>query len=100
VLRTIGNYPRRKPTSEFHREFTIPYVYDFFTKLCRNRQKTTKTTIMKMFLILGKAKLSTGNINGLNLAAVRLINAPVLKWPPFKISTIFCTKHGLIKACE
>jgi hypothetical protein len=46
---------------------------------------------MKMFVILDKAKLSIGNINGLNLAAVRLTIAPVSKLPQYNISMICCT---------
>jgi len=62
-----------------------------------DRQKSYKIMIMKMFLILDKAKLSTGNIN---LAAVRLTIAPVSKLPQYNISMICSTKPGLKKACE
>jgi hypothetical protein len=37
VLRTIGNFLRRKPVRELHTAFNIPYVYDFTTKLCRQQ---------------------------------------------------------------
>jgi hypothetical protein len=63
-----------------------------------NRQKLSKPTIMMTFVILGKAELGTENINGFNLAAARLMNAPVSKWPSCNISTICCRKPGLIKA--
>jgi len=44
-----------------------------------DRQKSSKTMIMKMFVILDKANPYTGNINGLNLAAARLMIAQVCK---------------------
>jgi hypothetical protein len=37
VLRTIGNYPRRKPVSDMHLAFQIPYIYDYITKLCMQK---------------------------------------------------------------
>jgi hypothetical protein len=33
VLRTIGNYPRRTLVRELHKTFSIPYIYDYTTKL-------------------------------------------------------------------
>jgi hypothetical protein len=37
VLRTIGTFPRRTPVRDFHTAFNFPYVYDYITKLCRQR---------------------------------------------------------------
>jgi hypothetical protein len=37
VLRTIGNFPRRTSVRDLHVAFQIPYVYDFVTKLCRQK---------------------------------------------------------------
>ncbi|PNF41610.1 hypothetical protein B7P43_G10448 [Cryptotermes secundus] len=37
VLRTIGNFSRRTPVRDLLMSFKIPYVYDFVTKLCRQR---------------------------------------------------------------
>jgi hypothetical protein len=37
VLRTIGNFPRRTPVLDLHVAFKIPYIYDLFTKLCRQQ---------------------------------------------------------------
>jgi hypothetical protein len=65
-----------------------------------DRQKTSKTMIMKMFITLDKTKPNTGNINSLNLAAVRLTIAQVPKLPQYNISMICFTKPGLMKACE
>jgi hypothetical protein len=77
--------------------FKIPYVYDFITKLFR---QSSKIMAMKIFVILNKATLSTGNINGLNLAAVRLMIAPVSELPQYHINMISCTTPRLMKACE
>jgi hypothetical protein len=37
VLRTMGNFPRRTPARDLHMAFTLPYVYDYITKLCRQQ---------------------------------------------------------------
>jgi hypothetical protein len=37
VLRTIGNFPRRTPVRELHKTFSIPYIYDYITKLSRQQ---------------------------------------------------------------
>jgi hypothetical protein len=39
VLRTIGNFPRRTPVRELHKAFSIPYIYDYITKLSRQQAK-------------------------------------------------------------
>jgi len=56
--------------------------------------------ITKIFIILGKAKLNTGNTNDSNLAEVRLTIALMSKPPHYNISIICCTEPGLMKACE
>jgi hypothetical protein len=37
VLRTNGNFPRRTPVRELHKAFSIPYIYDYITKLSRQQ---------------------------------------------------------------
>jgi hypothetical protein len=37
VLRTIGNFPRRTSVREMHKAFSIPYIYDYITKLSRQQ---------------------------------------------------------------
>jgi hypothetical protein len=37
VLRIIGNFPRRTPVRELHKAFSIPYIYDYITKLSRQQ---------------------------------------------------------------
>jgi hypothetical protein len=62
-----------------------------------NRQKSSKNMVMKMFATLDKGKPNTANINGLNLAAVKLTIAQVSKLPQHKVGMICCTKSGLTK---
>jgi hypothetical protein len=37
VIRTIGNFPRRTPIRKLHEAFSIPYIYDYITKLSRQK---------------------------------------------------------------
>jgi hypothetical protein len=37
ILRTSGNFPWRTPVRELHKAFSIPYVYDYMTKLSRQQ---------------------------------------------------------------
>jgi hypothetical protein len=37
VPRTIGNFPWRTLVRELHKAFSIPYVYDYMTKLSRQQ---------------------------------------------------------------
>jgi hypothetical protein len=34
VLRNTDNFPRHTPVRELHKAFSIPYIYDYVTKLC------------------------------------------------------------------
>ena len=65
-----------------------------------DRQKLTKIMTMNMFVKLDKAKLNTGNINGLNLAAVRFTVAPVSTLPLCNLGIFCCAHPGMMKACE
>jgi hypothetical protein len=37
VLRTNGNFQWFTPVRDLHRAFSLPYVYDYITKLCRKQ---------------------------------------------------------------
>jgi hypothetical protein len=37
VLCTIGNFLRRTPARVLHKAFSIPYIYDYITKLSRQQ---------------------------------------------------------------
>jgi hypothetical protein len=39
VLRSTGNFPWRTPVRELNKAFSIPYVYDYMTKLSRQQAK-------------------------------------------------------------
>jgi hypothetical protein len=71
VLRTTGNFPRRTPVLDLHMAFTLPYIYDYITKLCKQQAEVIQNHENEMFATLDKANPDTGNIRGLNLAAVR-----------------------------
>jgi hypothetical protein len=64
VLCTTGNSPRRTPVRDLHMVFKLQ-------NYAGNKQKSYKIMKMRMFAILDKANLDTGNIRGLNLAAVK-----------------------------
>jgi hypothetical protein len=42
VLHTIGNFPRSTPDRDSHTIFSLPYVYDYITKLCRQQAKVVQ----------------------------------------------------------
>jgi hypothetical protein len=44
VLRAVGDLDRRTPVRDLHLAFTIPYVYDYITKLCRRQACTCHWT--------------------------------------------------------
>jgi hypothetical protein len=79
VLRTIGNYPRRTRFRDLHLAFHIPYVYDYIKNYAGNKQMSFKIIAIKMFSTLDKAKPTTGNMRGLNLAAVKNTTVQVSK---------------------
>jgi hypothetical protein len=64
-----------------HVAFQIPYVYDYITNHAGSKQKSYKIMKMKMFAILDKAKPDTGNIRGLNLAAVMFMTVQASRLP-------------------
>jgi methionine synthase II (cobalamin-independent) len=37
VLCTIGNFPRHTQVRKLHKAFSIPYIYDYITKLSRQQ---------------------------------------------------------------
>ena len=52
---------------------------------------------MKIYVILGKEKPNTENINGSDLAMVKLTIAPIFELPQYNISMICCTQPGMRK---
>jgi hypothetical protein len=39
ILCSNSNFPRRTPVRELHKAFSIPYVYDYMTKLSRQQEE-------------------------------------------------------------
>jgi hypothetical protein len=74
VLHTTGNFPRHMPVCNLHVAFKILYVYDTVTILCRQQAEVMQNHEVK-------ANRNTGNIKGLNLAAVKPTTAQVTKLP-------------------
>jgi hypothetical protein len=37
VLHTTGNFPRRTPVRSLHTASSVPYVYNYITKLCKQQ---------------------------------------------------------------
>jgi hypothetical protein len=37
VLHPVGNFPRCTPVCDMHMAFKLPYVYDYITKLCKQK---------------------------------------------------------------
>jgi hypothetical protein len=70
VLRSVGDFPRRTPVRELHKAFSIPYVYDYMTKLSRQQAEVILNQENANVRILDKAKPGTGNTRGLNLGAI------------------------------
>jgi hypothetical protein len=42
AFRTIGNFPRRTPVRELHKAFSIPYIYNYITKLSRQQAEVVQ----------------------------------------------------------
>jgi hypothetical protein len=42
VLRSSGNFRWRTPVRELHKVFSIPYVYDYMTKLSRQQAEVIR----------------------------------------------------------
>jgi hypothetical protein len=61
--------------------FKIPYVYDFITKLCRQQAEVIQNHHNPNVRNIGQGEANTGNIRGLNLAAVKRTTVQVTKLP-------------------
>jgi hypothetical protein len=76
-LHTTGHFSRHTPVRDLHMTFELPYVYDYITKLCWQQAEVIQNRDNAMFATLYKANPDTGNIRGLNLAAVKLTTVQV-----------------------
>jgi hypothetical protein len=76
VLRTIGNFQRCTPVHDLHTAFSLPYVYDYITKLCRQQAEVIQNHENAHDRSIGQ-----GEARGLNLAAVKFTTDQVTKLP-------------------
>jgi hypothetical protein len=81
ILRSIGNFPWRTPVRELHKAFSIPYVYDYRTKLSREQAEVIQNHENANVRNIGQAKPDTENTRGLNLAAVKRTTVQVTRLP-------------------
>jgi hypothetical protein len=80
VLRPIGNL-RRTPVRDLHLGFKLPFIYDYITKLCRQQVEVIQNHENANIRNIGQGEPNTGNIRGLNLAAVKHATVQVTRLP-------------------
>jgi hypothetical protein len=56
MLRTTGNFPRCTPVRDLHTVFSLPYVYDYITKLCRQQEEVIQNHENGHFLSTGQGE--------------------------------------------
>jgi hypothetical protein len=56
LLLTIGNYPRCTPVRDLHTAFSLPYVYDYRTKLCRQQAEVIQNHENEHVRSIGKGE--------------------------------------------
>jgi hypothetical protein len=66
-LRTIGNFPRLTPVRELHVALKIPYVYDFITKLCRQKTEVIQNNVNPNVRNIGQGEAQHRKYKGLKL---------------------------------
>jgi hypothetical protein len=71
VLHTIDNFLRRTPVRELHDAFSIPYIYDYITKLSRQQAEVIPNHKNANVRNIGQGEAHTEDTRDLNLAAVR-----------------------------
>jgi hypothetical protein len=59
VLRTTGDFPRCTPVHDLHTAFNLPYVYDYITKLCRQRAEVIQNHENDYVRGIGQGELET-----------------------------------------
>jgi hypothetical protein len=56
VLRTTGKFPRCVPVHDLHTAFNLPHVYDYITKLCRQKAEVIQNHEKKHVRCLGQGE--------------------------------------------
>jgi hypothetical protein len=81
VLRTTGKFSNSTPDRELHVTFRVACIYDYVTKLRRQKAEVIHFHKMQMFATSEKAIPDTKNIRGLCLGAVKSTSVQVTKLP-------------------
>jgi hypothetical protein len=81
VLRTIGNFPWPTPVRELHKAFSIPYVYDYMTKLSRQQAEDIQNHENENVRNAGQGEARHRKYKRLNLAAVMRTTVQVTRLP-------------------
>jgi hypothetical protein len=81
ILLATANFPRRRWVRNLHMAFKLPYIYDYITKLSRKQIEVIHIHENANVRNIGKTNPDTGNIRGLNLAAVKHTTVEVTRLP-------------------
>jgi len=81
-LHTTGNFPRHTLTHKLHVAFSIPYIHDFITKLCRQQADNIYNHENGCVCNIGTGKAHTESIRCLNMVVMRPTTMQLTK-PPF-----------------
>jgi hypothetical protein len=79
VLRTIGNFPRCTVVRELQKAFSIPYIYDYMTKLSRQQAEVLQNH--ENVNVRNKAKPDTESTITLNLVAFKHTTIKMTRLP-------------------
>jgi hypothetical protein len=80
-LRTTGNFPRCTPVRDLHTTFSLPYVYDYITKLCKQQREVRQNHENEHVSSIGQGEARHRNIRGVNLTVVKLKTVQETKLP-------------------
>jgi hypothetical protein len=81
ILRTIGNFPRCTPVRYMHTAFSLPYVYDYITKLCGKQAEAIRNYENEHVRRIGQCEARHRKYKSLILAVVKLTTVEVTRQP-------------------
>jgi hypothetical protein len=67
VFRTIGNFPRCTPVRYLHTAFSLPYLYDYVTKLSRQQAEVIQNHANEHVRGIGQDEARHGECKRLKL---------------------------------
>jgi hypothetical protein len=74
ILRTIGNFAQCTPVHHLHKASSLPYVYEYITKLCRQQVEVIQNHENEHVRNVGEGKAR-------HLAVAKLTTIQVTKLP-------------------